>query len=30
MIKIENELDEWHDFIEEMYKLPYIKELSEV
>lgn len=25
-----HKLDEWHDFIEEMYKLPYIKELSEV
>ena len=23
-------LNEWHDFIEEMYRLPYIKELSEV
>lgn len=26
----EHKLDEWHDFIEKMYKLPYIKELSEV
>lgn len=26
----EHKLDEWHKFIEEMYKLPYIKELSEV
>ena len=26
----DHKLDEWHDFIEEMYKLPYIKELSEV
>ena len=25
-----HKLDEWHDFIEKMYKLPYIKELSEV
>ena len=25
-----HKLDEWHDFVEEMYKLPYIKELSEV
>ena len=25
-----HKLDEWYDFIEEMYKLPYIKELSEV
>lgn len=25
-----HKLDEWHDFIEEMYRLPYIKELSEV
>ena len=25
-----HKLDEWNDFIEEMYKLPYIKELSEV
>ena len=25
-----HKLDEWHDFIEEMYNLPYIKELSEV
>ena len=25
-----HKLYEWHDFIEEMYKLPYIKELSEV
>lgn len=25
-----HKLNEWHDFIEEMYKLPYIKELSEV
>lgn len=26
----DHKLDEWHSFIEEMYKLPYIKELSEV
>lgn len=25
-----HKLDEWQNFIEEMYKLPYIKELSEV
>lgn len=24
-----HKLDEWHDFIEEMYKLPYIKELED-